>query len=114
MRLEKFIKHLQQNPQQVSFEQTMQLIDELYAFTPVAFRNGVIENAIGENSGSCKLLAFAKLNKLSKLHTLHSFGDYYRIDVLQYPEGDNHQNIRNFMQTAWEGIEFTTEPLKRL
>ncbi|VAW82627.1 Type III effector HopPmaJ [hydrothermal vent metagenome] len=111
MTLEEFINNLQHNPQQISFEHTMKLIDELYIFKPVSFRNGNIENAIGENSGSCKLLAFAKLNKLSKLQTLQCFGDYYRIDVLGSPEGDNHQNIRNFMQTAWEGIAFTEEPL---
>ncbi|MFK7815738.1 MAG: HopJ type III effector protein, partial [Gammaproteobacteria bacterium] len=36
---------------------------------------------------------------------------YYRDDVLQNPEGDNHQNIRNFMKTGWGGITFENDVL---
>jgi HopJ type III effector protein. len=38
------------------------------------------------------------------------FGEFYR-DVLATPEGDDHQNIRNFMKTGWAGVQFNTTPL---
>ena len=66
----------------------------------------------GENSGSCKLFAFARLQGLSEAQTLACFGSYYRDDVLGDPGGSNHQNIRNFMQTGWKGVQFEGEALK--
>jgi len=39
------------------------------------------------------------------------FGDFYRKDVLGDLQGTNHQNIRNFMKTGWEGINFHRESL---
>lgn len=56
--------------------------------------------------------SFAKLNQLSKDETLALFGDFYRTDVLQNPEGTDHQNIRNFMVSGWDGISFEGEALK--
>jgi hypothetical protein len=32
--------------------------------------------------------------------------------VLKHPEATDHQNIRNFMKTGWEGIRFEGEALK--
>ncbi len=111
MSTEDFLQKLDQNPDDVTFDQTMQLIDENYAFVPTAFINGMIKNEAGENNGSCKLFAFAKLNKLSAEKTLACFGDFYRKDVLEHPDSDNHQNIRNFISNGWEGIEFKGSPL---
>lgn len=114
MTLNEFKDLLRQSPQSVTFEQTMQVIEQNYKFTPVAFRNGSLDNAQGENSGSCKLLTFAKQQGFDEQETLHCFGDYYRKDVLQSPNGDNHMNIRNFMKTGWAGIEFSGESLELL
>lgn len=108
--LEHFFIQLSTEPESISFEQSIALIDELYDFTPVAFSNGDVKNAAGENNGSCKILAFGLLHKLSEPQTLHLFGDYYR-DVLANPKGQDHQNIRNFMRTGWEGVEFALQPL---
>ena len=36
---------------------------------------------------------------------LQLWGQYYR-EVLEDPEGDSHQNIRNFMKYGWEGVPF--------
>ena len=72
MSTEDFLQKLDQNPDDVTFDQTMQLIDENYAFVPTAFINGMIKNEVGENNGSCKLFAFAKLNKLSAEKTERS------------------------------------------
>jgi len=92
------------------FSDTMNIIDALYDFTPCAFNNGNLRNEAGENNGSCKLFAFAKLNDFSEPETLACFGEYYR-DVLASPKGDDHQNIRNFMTTGWAGIQFDAAPL---
>ena len=106
-----FLEQLQENPRSITFQDTIQVIDEHYAFTPTAFQNGNQYNKAGENNGSCKIFAFAKLNNLSKQATLACFGAYYFEDVLQNPETTDHQNIRNFMQTGWNGIQFEGEAL---
>ncbi len=94
----------------VSFNDTISIINEFYIYTPTHFNNGTSDNLIsnnqGENEGSCKIFAFAKLNQLNKTQTLHLFGEFYQ-DVLNNPEGNGHQNIRNFMQYGWKGIEFS-------
>jgi hypothetical protein len=98
-----------------SFQDTMAVIAAHYHYTPTAFRNGIaapIVNAAGSNEGSCKLFAFAQLQQLSVADTLALFGDYYRMDVLQHPEGNDHQNIRRFMQDGWAGIAFDGEALQ--
>ncbi|MEN9897384.1 MAG: hypothetical protein RLZZ66_1033 [Pseudomonadota bacterium] len=90
----------------VSFTQTLAIISENYHYEPTAFRNGNTKNAAGQNEGSCKIFAFAKLNNLTKNQTLACFGDYYRVDVLESPHASDHQNIRQFMEHGWNGIEF--------
>jgi hypothetical protein len=111
MHLEYFITKLKQAPKTVAFTETIATIEENYIFTPTAFQNGNQHNAAGENSGSCKLFAFAKLQRLPQDETLACFGAYYFEDVLKNPEGNDHQNIRNFMKTGWDGIHFEGEVL---
>ncbi|MFK7815984.1 MAG: HopJ type III effector protein [Gammaproteobacteria bacterium] len=111
MQLKDFLDNLQNSPNTIEFQDTMAVIDAAYIYTPVVFKNGDLVNQAGENEGSCKLFAFAKLNNLDKEKTLACFGAYYRDDVLQNPEGDNHQNIRNFMKTGWGGITFENDVL---
>lgn len=109
--LETFFRQLSTEPDSISFQQTITLIDALYEFTPTAFQNGEQSNAAGENNGSCKILAFALLHQLSEPQTLQLFGDFYRLEVLPDVKGTNHGNIRNFMRTGWDGIEFHGTPL---
>ena len=109
--LEHFFIQLSTEPDTISFEQSISLIDSLYQFTPTAFQNGDLYNAAGENNGSCKILAFGLLHQLSEPQTLHLFGDYYRL-VLETPQSDDHQNIRNFIRTGWSGVEFDQRPLQ--
>ncbi|AXT52134.1 type III effector [Aquimarina sp. BL5] len=114
MNISEFIKKLRNTTAEITFQNTMDIIDAHYSFEPVSFINGNITNQAGENSGSCKLFSFAKLQNLEKEETLHCFGQYYR-DVLENPEGTDHQNIRNFMKTGWSGISFEGQALtKRL
>jgi len=105
-----FLEKLRQTPKEIAFGDTIAVIDANYNFTPTAFQNGDQHNAAGENSGSCKLFSFAKLQNLTKEETLACFGPIYD-EVLNDPNGTNHQNIRNFMKTGWEGIRFEGEAL---
>lgn len=86
-----------------SFQDFIAYIDENYHFIPTAFKNGNHYNQAGENNGSCKVFSFAKLEQLNQVETLTLFGQYYQ-NVLNTPEGTDHQNIRNFMVFGWDGI----------
>ena len=111
MELIDFIKKLKQSDENVTFEETIAVIEQNYSFTPTSFQNGSQYNNIGENSGSCKLFAFGLLQKLSVIQILSCFGSYYFEEVLGNPEGINHQNIRNFIKTGWNEIRFEGVPL---
>jgi hypothetical protein len=106
MTIAPFLEKLKRTPNTITFPETISVIEENYDFTPTAFENGTQHNAAEENSGSCKLFAFAQLQNLSQAETLACFGAYYFEEVLGNPEGTNHQNIRNFMKTGWSGIQF--------
>ncbi|CED57436.1 putative uncharacterized protein [Aliivibrio wodanis] len=112
MALRTFIEKLNTQPELVEFTETMAVIDNNYDFTPTEFSNGKVVNQADQNNGSCKIFAFAELNKLSVEQTLACFGQYYREDVLQNPTNDDHQNIRNFMVTGWSGIQFSSVALQ--
>ncbi len=109
-----FLSKLNTRPTDISFSDTIATIEANYQFTECAFTNGDLHNAAGQNSGSCKIFAFAKLEQLNEEQTLHCFGDYYRQDVLLHPNGSDHQNIRNFMRKGWSGIHFDSSPLTSL
>ena len=92
------------------------LINTLYDYTPTAFDNGLgdalLHNGAGQNEGSCRILAFAALQGLNEADTLACFGRFYRVDVLQHPDGRDHGNIRNFIQHGWAGIHMHGQALK--
>jgi len=111
MTLDKFLEKLNAQPESIEFTETMSVIENQYQFTETAFTNGEQSNAAGENSGSCKLFSFAKLNQLSEAQTLACFGAYYRDDVLAHPDADDHQNIRQFIINGWSGVKFSAEAL---
>jgi hypothetical protein len=46
------------------------------------------------------------------METLALFGKYYRKDVMENPNGDDHPNIRNFILDGWAAIRFQGEALK--
>ncbi len=112
MTIEQLLSKIQTQPETVAFADVIEVIDNYYEFTPVEFKNGSLVNAAGQNSGSCRLFAFAKLHNLTQQQTLDCFGDYYRCDVLPHPDKDDHQNIRNFISTGWPGISFDKIPLE--
>lgn len=112
MKISEFIAGLEKDPENNTFSGTMEVIDEHYEFIPTAFNNGKLKNLAGENNGSCKIFAFAKRQKLNKELTLACFGEYYFKEVLENPEGKGHQNIRNFMETGWDGIKYKGTALR--
>lgn len=105
------LEQVRLKPDTINFNDTMAAIDADYHFTATAFDNGDTHNAAGQNNGSCKLFAFAKLQQLDTHSTLALFGDYYRIDVLQNPEGTDHANIRNFIEHGWNKVVFAGNAL---
>lgn len=112
MELEFFLNRLETQPETIEFPDTVALINQLYTYVPTGFRNHNLISEAGQNTGSCKLFAFARLHDLTDAQTLACFGAYYRADVLKNPEGNSHPNIRQFMETGWEGIEFEGVPLR--
>ena len=112
MQLEEFLNNLYQFPENIEFNQTMAVINAMYIYTPTAYINGDLYNQAGENEGSCRLFSFAKLHNLNEAQTLACFGAFYREDVLKNPTGKDHQNIRIFMKTGWDGITFENDALE--
>ncbi len=113
MKLNEFIQQLKLSPESIEFQDLISIIDTFYHYSPCDFKNGELINKSGQNEASCKIFAFAQLNQFSKDETLACFGRYYRDDVLKNPESDSHQNIRNFMKTGWDAIEFTSSALSK-
>jgi len=114
MTLATFKTKLKNNPKAIEFSETIKVIESNYSFTPTTFTNGAVNNEAGQNSGSCKVFAFAIQQGLSKEETLACFGDFYFKEVLQDPNGNGHQNIRNFMNTGFDGLSFEKPPLRKI
>jgi len=114
MSLSRFIEQIKNN-ENISFDQTIEIITSNYNYTATEFSNGLADeklvNEAGSNEGSCKIFAFAQINQLNQQQTLNLFGDFYRKDVLEDLSGNGHQNIRNFMQFGWDGIQFSGQAL---
>ncbi|MER5935132.1 HopJ type III effector protein [Streptomyces sp. NPDC002054] len=94
------------------FTDTLAFITAHYAYQPQAFHNGELENAAGENEGSCKTLGLALLEGLSDQEALLAFGEHYR-SVLAAPNDTDHGNIRNLMAHGLAGVRFSGQPLTR-
>ena len=107
------LEQLEKSPEKIIFKDVIAYIDENYDFTPTKFTNGNTINEVNQNNGSCKVFSFAQLKNLSKEQTLSLFGEFYREDVLNNPDGTDHQNIRNFIEFGWDGISFDGEALKK-
>ena len=115
MSVDDLIQQIKNRPNTVEFDQVMAVIDACYDYTESGFSNGVgddrVENSAGENAGSCRIFAFAKINGLNTSETLVCFGQYFREDVIAHPEGSDHANIRTFMRHGWQGIRFDQSAL---
>lgn len=94
------------------FADTLGFIAASYSYQPQAFNNGGVENAAGQNEGSCKTLGLALLEGLSDEEALLAFGEHYR-SVLATPEGSDHGNIRALIKHGLAGVQFAGQPLTR-
>lgn len=114
--MEALLCQLKTQPESICFEHVIKVIEQHYHYSPAAFTNGLgketLKNAAGTNEASCRIFAFAQLHNLSEAEVLACFGEYYRNNVLQHPEGQDHKNIRNFMKYGWQGIQFDACALK--
>ncbi|WP_229145408.1 HopJ type III effector protein [Alcanivorax sp. 1008] len=114
--LETLLQRIQQSPATIAFDEVIAAISEHYDYTPTGFHNGLGDDALwneaGTNAGSCRIFAFAQLHQLDEDSTLACFGSYYRDDVLRFPDGTDHGNIRRFMRDGWKGIRFAGNALK--
>ena len=102
-----FIDKIKQG-QKVRFAETMEYIARNYHYQQASFSNGLgerrLDNRPGENEGSLKIFSLGRILGLNKQQTLTLFGELYWRDVLENPQGDDHTNIRNFMEFGWEGV----------
>lgn len=94
----------------INFVDVISFIEDHYVHTPTAFKNGSVYNEAGQNQGSAKVFAFAQIQELNQEDTLLLFAEHYQA-VLYNSEGTDHQNIRQFMQHGWLGIEFENQAL---
>jgi hypothetical protein len=106
------IEKVKNTPEQVQFKDVITVIENDYMFTPASFTNGEQSNEANENNGSCKIFSFAAIHQLNESETLNLFGDFYRVDVLEHSEGNDHQNIRQFIKNGWSGITFNSIALE--
>jgi hypothetical protein len=115
MIVDELLSLIKEAPEDISFEQVINIIDEHYEYTPTRFINGQgatqVINEAGSNEGSCKIFAFGLIAGLDETQTLACFGRHYREDVLKHPEGQDHMNIRSFMRYGWAGIQFDGQAL---
>ena len=110
MTLNELLTAIETQPNNIEFDDVIETIRAEYTYTPSEFTNGLgddmVTNESATNEGSCKILAFATLNDLSLDQTLACFGKYYREDVLQHPEGNDHANIRTLMKYSLDDVFF--------
>ncbi|MFD2908331.1 HopJ type III effector protein [Flavobacterium ardleyense] len=105
------LKEKVQNSEVLVFSEVIHSIESYYSFTPTSFTNGELSNEAGTNNGSCKVFSFAKEHNLDVSETLFMFGEHYQ-KVLQTPNEDDHQNIRNFIKSGWKGVRFSGNALE--
>lgn len=93
------------------FADTLAFVAEHYEYTPQAFTNGNLDNAAGQNEGSCKTIGLAVLEGFSDQEVLLAFGEHYR-SVVATPEGSDHGNIRNLITHGLAGVKLAGQPLQ--
>lgn len=117
-KLDILLQQIKTHPESIEFTDVIDIINDTYHYTPTRFTNGSAANNIinqpGQNEGSCKIFSFANAHQLDQRQTLHCFGKYYREDVLEHPDNDDHANIRTFIKYGWKNIKFEGNALTRI
>lgn len=108
--LHDWLRALQQSD--YTFAKTLHFIAEHYLYQPQAFQNGPLQNAAGDNEGSCKIFGVALLEQLTREQALLAFGEHYQ-HVLANPTGTDHANIRQLLHGGLDSVSFATLPVQR-
>jgi len=95
----------------VDFNEFIDLIEQEYNFTNIAFNNGNLHNKNDENQGSAKVFCFALLHNLSKEQTLRCFSQHYASVLNSKAEDKTHLNIRNFIKSGFAGLQIDKQAL---
>ena len=89
---------------QMKFSDFLDLIEQEYTFSNIAFTNNGLSNSKDENQGSAKVFCFGLMHSLDEKDVIKCFGEHYK-SVLESPEDvTSHLNIRNFLKKGWEGV----------
>lgn len=94
------------------FADTLSFIEKHYHYQASGFDNGPVRNDVGDNQGSCKVLAMALDLGLSDSQALQCFAEHYQA-VLTHPNGSDHANIRALREHGLAAVRFDTPPLTR-
>ena len=96
---------------QMKFSDFLDLIEQEYAFSNIAFTNNGLTNSKDENQGSAKVFCFGLMHSLDEKDTIRCFGEHYE-SVLESPENvTSHLNIRIFMKMGWKGVSIDKNAL---
>ena len=95
----------------MKFSDFLDLIEQEYTFSNIAFTNNGLLNSKDENQGSAKVFCFGLMHSLDEKDTLKCFWEHYK-SVLKSPEGvTSHLNIQIFMKIGWEGVSIDKNAL---
>lgn len=89
----------------VQMDDVIAVCDREFEYTDSSFSVGAVENKVGTNVKSSKILSFAYLTKMDTETALKCYGEVYR-EVLVDPDGDSHGNIRALMKGGTECVKF--------
>ena len=96
---------------QMKFSDFLDLIDQEYTFSNIAFTNNGLSNSKDENQGSAKVFCFGLMHSLDEKDVIRCFGEHYK-SVLESPKDvTSHLNIRNFLKMGWEGVSIDKNAL---
>ena len=96
------------------FQSFTQFIDSYFDLIHTSFTIWETENNLGKNTGTLRVVGYAKLMWLSIEQTLPLFWEHYE-SVKNYPEWTDHANIRalitakeRWIQSTWDAVIFWT------
>jgi hypothetical protein len=98
-----FANSIKAGTKQVTYQDTIDFLDQHYIYLPVPFKCGDLSYEPGVKTGAAKIFSFALMVNMSEAETLRLFGEFYRN---LSPGGVERPNIRNFVKGGWGCISF--------
>ena len=110
MNTKEYLQNLKSGAQ-MKFSDFLDLIEQEYTFSNIAFTNNGLTNSKDENQGSAKVFYFGLMHSLDEKDVIRCFGEHYK-SVLESPKDvTSHLNIRIFLKTGWEGVSIDKKAL---